>query len=599
MAIIRMEDVENIENIDFPPPMKQNETIQIKQFNEGINNNMENINMENDQVISTRNINKTWETYMNNGWLDGKPYQPGPFNDIKDVWKGKPAFIVGSGPDLKVFIKYIGWGFLNGKNAIGINHVIESYDRFKWFIFLDRRFLKKTTYNLDNFKGRIFAQNNTGISSRFKNVVRYRCQSNSPTKDITKGLYSNRFSGLVALNLAIIAGANPIFLIGFGMGKDGNENDFHFRKKYQGVGTRPKQQFQKYLRVYNHFNKFKKWFPAIIHVTAGKPLVPAMKKMNFQAFKKKFAILVKQININKNLQPKIAHLSFSKDINVHADITRGIINNCFGKHSIHTFKNYPKDADLYITEHFLSTNKAVNNFPYKDKTINIVHSMGCLPQGNFICNVALTNAWQRFLIRNRVRNIRVIHGGIDLKPYENIKPNFESKTFGRITRWSPGKIPYWWNETIKQILNENKDVKCLMFINNIHGGRKLLNYDRMKYNKECKIIDFKGKFLKKLSIYVHANGTFKETMSHAVIEAMACGLPVVYLKEPAVNEVVGNAGIGVNNAFELKNMVIKLLNDNSLQQSYFKLSKNRAKFFDINKTIAAFDKLIKEIVGEC
>lgn len=595
MPIIHLDDVRKKENPNIPDSIKQNDTLQIKRR---IERNYMNSPLENDKIISTRNISKTWETYMNNGWFDGGFYQPGPFEGIKNKWKNKPCFIVGSGPDLKIFINKVGWSFLNNKHTIGINHVIETYDKFEWFLFLDRRFLKRTTYDLSLFKGKIFAQNNTGINCSLNNIVRFRCNNNHPVIDINKGLYSSRFSGLAALNLAIIAGANPIFLIGFGMGIDGNPKRFHFRGNYQGVGQHPDAQFKKYKKVYTHFNKFKKWFPAIIHVTAGQSLVQGIRKLTFAQFKKKFALKDKKINIIKKTQPVIAHLSFSNNVNIHADITRGIIKNCYGNHSIHNIKE-PPQADLYITEHFISTDKAINAWPFKDKTINIVHSMNCIPRGNFICNVVLTNAWQRYLFNKGVQNLKVIYGGINLKPYENIKPDNKEKIFGRITRWSPGKIPYWWNETVKQILDENEDIKCLMFINQIHRGRQLLKHERMIYDKTCKINDFKGKWLKRLNIYVHANGTFKETMSHAVIEAMATGLPIIYLKEPAVTEVMGNAGIGVNNAYELKNIIIKLLNNGQLRQSYSKLSKERSKVFDIKKTIEKFDCLIKEIIGEC
>jgi glycosyltransferase involved in cell wall biosynthesis len=136
-----------------------------------------------------------------------------------------------------------------------------------------------------------------------------------------------------------------------------------------------------------------------------------------------------------------------------------------------------------------------------------------------------------------------------------------------------------------------------MFVNQIHRGRQLFNHPRMIYDKSCKITDFKGNWLKRLMVYVHANGVFRETMSHAVIEAMATGLPVVYLKEPAVNEVCGNAGIGVGNNQDLKKMVIKLLEDEGMRRTYSKLSKERARMFDIHKTITGFDKLIKECVG--
>jgi len=551
----------------------------------------------NNKVIRSRDVDKVWDIYMNNGWIDGKVYTPGPFGGINNCWKNKPCFVIGSGPDLKVFIDQVGFQFLEGKHSIGINHVIETWDRFEWFLFLDRRFLKKTTYDLYKFKGKIFAQNNTGISADLKNVVRFQCGTKKPTIDIKDGLYSNKFSGLAALNLAIIAGANPIFLIGFGMGKDGNKNLFHFRTKYQGVGTQPKEQYGKYLKVYNNFRHFKKWHPAIIHVTEGQSLVD-FKKINFQTLKRKFNIskrFEKNVNVNKNIAPRIVHLSFSNNVNVHADITRAIIDKCYGNHYLYTFNDIP-NADLYITEHFISTRRFIDNFPYRHKTINIIHSMNCFPIGNWKCNVALTHAWKTLLSKRGVQNIRVIYGGINLKPYKNVNRNKGRKIFGRITRWSPGKIPDWWNGMITEILDANENVSCLMFIDNRNRARKLLNHKRMIYDYSCKINDFKGNWLKKLNIYVHANGYFRETMSFAAIEAMATGLPIIYLKEPALREVVGDNGICVNNKQELKTTILNLLYDNDICEKYSQLSKERSKFFDIKKTIKKFDELIKEMV---
>ena len=263
---------------------------------------------------------------------------------------------------------------------------------------------------------------------------------------------------------------------------------------------------------------------------------------------------------------------------------------------MHNFNHGIPQADLYITEHFISTNKFIQNFPYKNKTINIVHSMNCVPLGNWKYNIALTNAWARWLRNKGVDNIKIIYGGIDLKPYENINIS-DKKVFGRITRWSPGKIPFWWNRLVNDILKYDENIKCLMFVNNIHKSRQMMNHKRMIYDQTCKINDFKGDWLKRLRLYVHANGNFVETMSHAVIEAMATGLPIIYLREPAVTEVVGNAGVGVLSESELREVIIKFLYDDELVDAYSKLAKNRAKVFDINKTIEEFDKIIKECVG--
>lgn len=589
MGIIRLNQIErNVNRMKNEPIIKDN-PIYINKRAEGKTI----IEEPNLKIIRTRDIDETWDNLMDIGWINRKPYPLGPFEGIVNTWKNQPCFIIGSGPDLKVFIKTIGWDFLNDKKTIGINHVIESYDKFKWFMFLDRRFLKKTTYNLQNFKGKIFAQNNAGLADVTKNIVRFRALSSNakPTEKIQKGLYSNRFSGLVALHLAILSGANPIYLIGFGMGKSGNEKRFHFRGKYQGVGQKPKEQYKKYIRTYKAFNKFNKWATKIVHVTEGQSLAD-FNKLSFPLLKDRFT--KKKFNIKKGIQPKVVHLSFSDDINIHADITRYIINNCYGRHSLSTFNRIPA-ADLYVTEHFISTNKQVLNFPYKNKCINIVHTMNCYPKGNFLINVALTKVWKNILLKRGVKNIRVIPGGIETKLYKNIVRNENSKIFGRITRWSPGKIPPWWNRMIVDILNSNKDISCLMFIDNRNRSRKLLNHDRMIYDYSCEITDFKGNWLKKLSIYVHANGTFKETLSHAVIEAMATGLPIVYIKEPALNEVVGSVGIAVNNENELKNAILKLLNDKKLCKNYEKLSKSRSKMYDIKFTVEKFSTLIKEV----
>ena len=597
MGIISFNDIPkdtDRKKIKDVPNIQQKDTLQIHE--RIVEEKIEELSPK---VIRTRDVNRTWENAMNIGWISNKQYSLGPFDHINGVWKIQPCFIVGSGPDLNEFIEKIGWDFLKDKNTIGINHVIETWDGFKWFLFLDRRFLKRTTYKLHNFAGRIFAQNNAGITNISPNIVRFRCRPNGGESSlrIEKGLYSNRFSGLASLNLAIVSGANPIFLIGFGMGKTGNENLYHFREKYQGVGQRSVAQYHKYINTYKAFNKFKRWFPAITHVTEGAPLVPKMKHIDFDTLKKKYAITTdKKVYQNKGVMPKIVHLSFSNDINVHADITRGIINRCYGDHSLHHISHAPNNADLYITEHFISTNKAVLAFPYKHKTLNIVHSMNCIPIGNFKCNVALTKTWKRYLERKRVSNVVYISGGIDLESYKDIKRNEHRKIFGRITRWSPGKIPPWWNNLVQDILEANHDVSCLFFVDKMNRIRQPLQHSRMLFDNTCKITDFKGDWLKKLSVYVHANNTFRETMSFACIEAMATGLPIVYLKEPAVSEVVGNFGIGVDNPNQLKTAIINLLNDKEVANKYAELSKERAQYFDINVMIDKFDKLIKELV---
>ena len=279
---------------------------------------------------------------------------------------------------------------------------------------------------------------------------------------------------------------------------------------------------------------------------------------------------------------------------------RKIIKNCYGNHSLYSFDKYPKkNVDLYITEHFMSTRKYIDKFPYKRKTINVVHSVNCIPPNKgkgFLCQVTLTNTWKKYLRKKGIRNIKVIPGGIDLESYKNIYPDFENKIFGRITRWSSSKIPEWWNSLVKEILRKDKDIKCLMYVDVKSKSRKFLNHDRMIYNQSCRMHHFKGGYLKHIGVYVHANGTFREIMSNAIVEAMATGLPIVYLYEASIKEVIDFAGVCIYNKNDLKDKILEMLNNKELRMRYSELSKKRAQNFDVKYTIEKYNELIKTYV---
>jgi glycosyltransferase involved in cell wall biosynthesis len=85
-------------------------------------------------------------------------------------------------------------------------------------------------------------------------------------------------------------------------------------------------------------------------------------------------------------------------------------------------------------------------------------------------------------------------------------------------------------------------------------------------------------------------------MSNAIVEAMATGLPIIYLYETSTKEVVDYAGIVVYNRNELKEQIIKMLNDKDKRTAYGELSKERVKKFDVKYTIEKYNKLIKNNV---
>ena len=401
----------------------------------------------------------------------------GPYSGIKNVWKDQPCYIIGGGPSLKDIIDTEGWSFFDGKHTIGINHAIEDYDRFEWFLFLDKRFLDLTNYNLDNFTGRIFASNKTGMKASDKITI-FKTKDNQVSTQIEDGLYSSSLSGLVALNLAILTGANPIYLCGMGMtGKETAEN-YHYKETYTGE-TKSEERFRKFRRVMKHFGNFSFYKDRVKNIGAT---ISPFETISFDSIRKNQPAL-KVLGRD----PVIAHLSFCAQVEKHADITRGIIENCYGRHSLHKFDDIPQ-ADLYILEHFISTRDAIKAFPHKMKSINIAHSVNCWDKGPFLSTIALTNTWKNQLVAHGMdaNRISVISGGIDLDQYTQI-PDYSKAVFGRMTRWSPGKIPGWWGAFTDNMLNQNKHAECKMFVQFVHRRPAPIQRDRLSYDNTVKI----------------------------------------------------------------------------------------------------------------
>lgn len=535
------------------------------------------------KIITTKNL-PAWEFIKKKGYIDNNQYPESQNINVENIWKDKPAYIVGAGKSLSEFLDVFGWDFLDGKHTIGINHTIEYYDRFEWFFFLDKRFLANTTYNLDNYKGKIFAQNNTGLKQG-PNTVLFWCNNSKSSVRLSDGLFSSNFSGLAALNLAIITGANPIYLLGCSMGKGASKDGYHFTPNYNGE-VKKQKIFEKFQRVLDSYKQFQKFAGRIRNVTDYEPL-PGIQNISIADFKKKHSMKV----IPRT--PRIIHYSFSTDISIHADITRALIKGGYGRHELRDINEKARPAaDLYINEHFISTRKQTQNFQYKSKAIDIVHSTGCIPAGGWKSVIALTETWQKYLAQHNVQS-KVIRGGVDINPYESITPT-NGLVFGRITRWSPGKIHPEWNRFVKEILDSVPGAVCKMFVQVVEkGNRPLLQHERMTYDETVKISDFKGDRLKELAVYVHANGSFRDTMSHAVIEAMATGLPIIFLKEDVIREVAGPAGVECSTIDQLRDTIKTFLLDEKLRIEYTEKAKAQAKKWDIKTWVSAMNKEIK------
>lgn len=143
-----------------------------------------------------------------------------------DQWKGESCVIIGGGESLKGF----DFTRLKSKKTIGVNRVFEVFD-CDILYFMDSVFYrnivegKMDTFTQYNISGRwkefpgvkvSLTPMNCSIYAHGVHVVR-RLAEMQLSRDLKKGIYGGNNSGVGALMLAAVLGANPIYLLGFDM----------------------------------------------------------------------------------------------------------------------------------------------------------------------------------------------------------------------------------------------------------------------------------------------------------------------------------------------------------------------------------------------
>lgn len=176
-------------------------------------------------------------------------------NTVKNKLKGKRIFLIGNGSSLKGF----DFSILEGEESLVMNFGAEFFPKAKYLLFLDLNFVEKGLGIINKFKGEIFAayRSEAHLRSKKKNMFYFTIDPKSnPTKNFTQGLFGGN-SGMAALNLALIMGCDPIYLLGYDLINDVDNIHFYSDEKYGRGGYSEKKCRNKAL----DFEKFIDHFP--------------------------------------------------------------------------------------------------------------------------------------------------------------------------------------------------------------------------------------------------------------------------------------------------------------------------------------------------
>ncbi len=202
----------------------------------------------------------------------------------EQIWKGRPAYLIGGGHSLRAFPMQL----LTGKNTIGSNFAFRlGPEIIKWVCFSDSAWFLSAIQGLKRY-----AEEGGKVVSGSTSLHEYNLPWLFKMQREREGLYNeegvigwNYSTGAMAINLACYFGANPIYLLGYDMGLDKGKSHWHNHYRL----TTTEDSFKRHLGGFGIVQKeLGKVFPRtkVLNVTNGDSRLTGFDKINFEDFQK-------------------------------------------------------------------------------------------------------------------------------------------------------------------------------------------------------------------------------------------------------------------------------------------------------------------------
>lgn len=196
--------------------------------------------------------------------------------------------------------------------------------------------------------------------------------------------------------------------------------------------------------------------------------------------------------------------------------------------------------------------------------------------------------------------IKVIPPGVDINKFRGTKEK-EDKSLLFVGPLIKRKGLEYLIKSFKEI--ENRDIKLIL----IGEGRERKNLEFLVRRLGLKNVEFKG-YLEEEKLIEHYNmadmfvfPSLKEGFGQVLLEAMACGLPIISTNTSAIPEVVGDAGILVEprDSQALANAINLLIEDKELRNKLGGKGKKRVgENFTWKKVTERTLDAYREIIGK-
>jgi hypothetical protein len=162
---------------------------------------------------------------------------------IDQKHKGEAIYIVGGGASLKGF----DFATLTGKIVIACNRAIEYVDA-QYMVYMDDQFYDWHEDQVESFDGEIF----THSWNKYRNKVRFAKNLGALglSDSFDDGLFHGGNAAYLALNLAYVMGADPIFLLGVDMCY--HDGATHFHEGYDREDSVGEKRFIHMIKSFNY-----------------------------------------------------------------------------------------------------------------------------------------------------------------------------------------------------------------------------------------------------------------------------------------------------------------------------------------------------------